>query len=123
MVYQLLLNKWFNKKEFIFEARDVWPEAVIAIGAIKNKVLQKILYMLEELIYKNAAAIIPLSVDMKKSIVSRYPKLIGKPIEVIENISEIDRFQNIVDKKDQLLLKKLDLSLGFVFYMLEHLEK
>ena len=88
-----IIKKSVHKTPFIFEARDIWPEAVIAIGAIKNKILQKILFFLEHLIYKNAAAIVPLSVDMKKSIISRYPKLAEKPIEVIENIAEINRFQ------------------------------
>src|SRR5690554_2563735 len=69
-----LVKKWFGKTPFIFEVRDVWPEAVIAIGAIKNKLIQKLLYGLEKLIYKNATAIVPLSTDMQKSIVSRFPQ-------------------------------------------------
>lgn len=102
-----LIKKWLHKTPFVFEARDVWPEAVIAIGALKNKMLQKILYKLEAVIYKNAAAIVPLSVDMKYSIVSRYPKLSIKPIEVIENISEIDRFQNGYNKEVLVLKEKI----------------
>ncbi|MGO3691070.1 MAG: glycosyltransferase family 4 protein [Psychroflexus halocasei] len=91
-----LVKRRKHKTPFIFEARDVWPEAVIAIGAIKNKHLQKYLYKLEKKIYKNAAAIVPLSTDMKKSIVSRYPEICkNKPVTVIENISEIDRFRNV----------------------------
>ena len=91
-----LVKKWIHKTPFVFEARDVWPEAVIAIGAIKNRILQKLLYRLEKMIYKNASAIVPLSSDMKKSIVSRYPDIIhNKPVVVIENISEINRFSKI----------------------------
>lgn len=90
-----LIKKWFHKTPFIFEARDVWPEAVIAIGAINNKMVQKLLYYLEKTIYKNASAIVPLSTDMKQSIVSRYPDICNnKPVVVIENISEIERFFN-----------------------------
>lgn len=89
-----LLTKWLKKTPFIFEIRDVWPEAVIAIGAIRNKYIQKLLYKLEYLIYKNAQSLVVLSSDMKKSIVNRYPQ-INKRIEIIENISEISRFQKI----------------------------
>jgi glycosyltransferase involved in cell wall biosynthesis len=92
-----LIKKWFGKTPFIFEVRDVWPEAVIAIGAIKNKWLQKLLYRLEKLIYKNASVIVPLSTDMQKSIVSRYPQFKDKTDIVIENIAEINRFQNNTD--------------------------
>ncbi len=100
-----LVKKWFGRTPFIFEVRDVWPEAVIAIGAIKRKWMQKMLYWLEEVIYKNASAIVPLSVDMQKSIVNRYPRFRKKADVVIENISEINRFQNDVmpiDLKDKI---------------------
>lgn len=91
-----LIKKWRHKIPFVFEARDVWPEAVIAIGAVKNKLVQQLLYFLEKTIYKNAQVIVPLSKDMKASIVSRYPEICKtKPIVVIENISEIDRFSEV----------------------------
>ena len=108
-----LVKKWFHKTPFIFEVRDVWPEAVIAIGAIKNKYIQKILYYLEFLMYKNASAIVPLSKDMKKSITKRYPLISTKPIQVIENISEISRFQNKVNKKNFLIEEKIGFKPGF----------
>lgn len=31
-----LVLKWFNKKPFIFEVRDLWPEVPIQMGAIKK---------------------------------------------------------------------------------------
>jgi glycosyltransferase involved in cell wall biosynthesis len=90
-----LIKKWFGKTPFIFEVRDVWPEAVIAIGAIRNRFVQRILYGLEKLIYKNAKAIVPLSTDMQNSIISRYPQFKNKTSVVIENIAEINRFQKV----------------------------
>src|SRR5690554_3559087 len=95
-----LFKKWFGKTPYIFEVRDVWPEAVIAIGAIRNKMMQKLLYLLERVVYKNAFAVVPLSTDMQKSIVNRYPQFTDKSSVVIENISEINRFQNIEDEID-----------------------
>jgi glycosyltransferase involved in cell wall biosynthesis len=102
-----LIKKWIHKTPFVFETRDIWPEVVIAIGAVNNKILQQILYFIEHLIYKNAAAIVALSVDMKQSIISRYPKLVKKPIQVIENISEINRFQDGYNKKIKVLKEKI----------------
>src|SRR5690606_19834858 len=75
-------------------------EAVIAIGAIKNKLMQKALYGLEKMIYKNAVAVVPLSTDMQQSIISRFPEFKEKADIVIENIAEINRFQNNSDKVD-----------------------
>ena len=108
-----LLKKWINKTPYIFEVRDVWPEAVIAIGAIKNSFLKKALHFLEKVIYKNAAAIVPLSTDMKHSILSRYPAFSKKTIEVIENISEINRFQDYIDQEHSILKEKLGLTPRF----------
>ena len=102
-----LINKWIKKTPFIFETRDIWPEAVIAIGAVKNKILQKVLYLLENTIYKNSAALVPLSVDMKNSIIRRYPNIIQKPIKVIENISDIEDFKNNYNKKISIIKKKI----------------
>ena len=102
-----LLNKWIYKTPFIFETRDLWPEAAIAIGAIKNKLLKKILYSIESLIYKNANAIVPLSRDMREKIVTKYPNLKKIPIEVIENISDLNRFQNRYNKKISLIEEKI----------------
>lgn len=101
-----LVKKWVQKTPFIFEARDMWPENVVAIGAIKNKFLVKAMYFLESLIYKNANALVPLSTDMKHSVVTRYNKL-KYPIEVIENISELNRFQNGYDPNISVLEKEL----------------
>jgi glycosyltransferase involved in cell wall biosynthesis len=108
-----LIKKWIHKIPFIFEARDIWPEAAIAIGAVKNKFLQKSLYFLEYLIYKNAIAIVPLSIEMKQSIISRYPKLSNKHIQVIENISEITRFQNGHNNSVSVLKKRIGFNPRF----------
>ncbi|SNR66847.1 Glycosyltransferase involved in cell wall bisynthesis [Maribacter sedimenticola] len=101
-----LIKKWKDKTPFIFEARDVWPEAVIAIGAIKNKMAQSLLYKLEATIYKNAAAIIPLSIDMKASITKRYPNL-KCPIISVENIAALERFKNEYNPNVSFIEKKL----------------
>lgn len=89
-----IVKKLIHKTPYIFEVRDVWPEAVIAFGVVNNWLLKKILFRLEKLIYKYASAIVPLSIDMKESIVGRYPIFNKKPIVVIENISEIKRFHD-----------------------------
>ncbi|MBR8729427.1 hypothetical protein IX332_000747 [Porphyromonas levii] len=102
-----LFKKWLHRTPFVFEVRDVWPEAVIAIGAIKNKIVQKGLYLLERIIYKNATAIVPLSVDMQSSIVTRYPKEKEKTEIVIENIAEVSRFNRAREFVD------LEATIGF----------
>lgn len=87
-----LLMKWIRRKPFIFEVRDVWPGVPIAMGFIKNKFLQKILYLFEKKIYKNANTVVLLSIGMEKNIKNRYTNIKSM---VIPNISEIMRFSKI----------------------------
>lgn len=89
-----MIRKWFKKTPFVFEVRDVWPEVPIRMGVIKNKIVVKLLYWFEKLVYKNANAIVPLSIGMDKNIKKRYPN--NKSI-VIPNISEISRFLNVIE--------------------------
>ena len=72
----------------------MWPEVPIRMGVIKNKIVVKLLYWFEKLVYKNANAIVPLSIGMDKNIKKRYPN--NKSI-VIPNISEISRFLNVIE--------------------------
>ena len=39
-----LIKKFFHKTPFIFETRDIWPEAVIAIGAINNNMIKNFIF-------------------------------------------------------------------------------
>jgi len=100
-----LIKKIIKGTPYIFEVRDVWPEAVIAIGAIKNKIIQRGLYFLEKIIYKHASYIVPLSTDMRQSIMTRYPQYSKKTEIVIENIAEIQRFES--GSVDKIVLKEI----------------
>ncbi|XZF12365.1 glycosyltransferase family 4 protein [Chitinophagaceae bacterium MMS25-I14] len=99
-----LIKKIRHKKPFIFEVRDVWPEAPIAIGAIKNKTAIRILNRFEELTYRRSQHIVALSEDMRASILRRTNTSMSK-ITVIPNIAELNRFSNSSDENS--LLEKL----------------
>ena len=85
-----LLLKKIKKIPFYFEVRDLWPEAPIQMGVIKNPILKSILYKLEKIIYNNAVKIIALSPGMKDGIES---KVKNKEVKLLPNISDCDFFQ------------------------------
>ena len=101
-----LIKKIFHKTPYVFEVRDVWPEAVIAIGAVKNNFFKFILYKLESIIYLNSSAITPLSSGMKDSIINRFDNL-NIPIITIPNISDIEKFNTNQDLNQKKYLKKI----------------
>ena len=95
--YPALVIHRKKHKPYVFEVRDVWPGVPIAMGYFKNPLAQKALYWFEKLIYKKAAAIVPLSSGMDENIKRRYPN--DKSV-VIPNISEINRFADIKKEID-----------------------
>jgi glycosyltransferase involved in cell wall biosynthesis len=44
--------------KFVFEVRDIWPEEIVAVGALKNKFAIKLLEKLEMFLYRKADLIV-----------------------------------------------------------------
>jgi len=85
-----LFLKWFKRKRYVFEVRDLWPEFPIQMGAIKSNFLKTILYSFEKLIYKNSEYVITLSPGMKEGV-DKY-KINGLKTTVISNMSKPNEF-------------------------------
>ena len=74
-----------HRIKFYFEVRDLWPEAPIQMGAIKNYFLRKYLYRLEKRVYRRAEKIIALSPGILEGVRKKVPK---KEIHLIPNFSD-----------------------------------
>lgn len=78
------------KVPMVFEVRDLWPELPIAMGALNNRLAQKLAYQLENWAYKNSSSIVALSPGMKDGIVKTgYPK---ERVAIIPNSSDNELF-------------------------------
>jgi glycosyltransferase involved in cell wall biosynthesis len=97
------------KIPYIFEVGDLWPDAPIQMGFIKNGFFQSVLYKLEKTIYKYSEAIVALSSEIGNAIEK---KIQNKEIHVIPNMSDTDFF--IPEKKNPALVKKLNVENKFV---------
>lgn len=78
------------KIPYIFEVRDLWPEAPIQLGYIRNPALRSALRKLESNIYAGAKAIVALSPGIAQSIQKTSPK---RPVHMIPNMSDCDFFK------------------------------
>ena len=76
------------KVPWVFEVRDLWPEAPIQIGAIKNIFLKKALYFFEKSLYRNANKIVALSPAIKTYIKQKSKR----ESVLIPNLCNNDRF-------------------------------
>ncbi|MGM0582356.1 MAG: glycosyltransferase family 4 protein [Bacteroidota bacterium] len=96
---------WAEKKyniPYIFEVRDLWPEAPIQMGAIKNPLLKIWLEKQELKFYKNAERVIALSPGMRNHIEKRAPSV---KVELIPNVADCDFFERVEEKDENLVLQ------------------
>lgn len=89
------------KISYIFEVGDLWPEAPIQMGFVKNYFFKQALYTLEKKIYKSAQAIVALSPAIQSAIEEKVP---GKSIHLIPNMADCD-FYFPESKKSELETK------------------
>jgi colanic acid biosynthesis glycosyl transferase WcaI len=69
------LAAWLAAKRFgvpfVLEARDLWPEAAIALGYLRNPRMQKTAFRLERFLYRNARHLVVVSQGMKNDLTDR----------------------------------------------------
>jgi glycosyltransferase involved in cell wall biosynthesis len=88
-----LAAMWIKKREgipYIFEVGDLWPDAPIQMGFVKNFIFQQALYRLEKSIYQSAESIVALSPAIKSAIERKVP---GKTIYLVPNMADTDFYK------------------------------
>jgi len=100
----------FKRKPWIMEVRDIWPESIRAVNAMKSSKVLDWLEKLELFLYKKAGKIIVVTDTFKDLIASR--GIDKEKIEVVKNGVYLDKFKPI--SKDLRLLSKLALRDKFV---------
>lgn len=71
---------------FIFEIRDLWPDAPIELGAINNRYLIGVLRKMEKSIYDQASKIVVLNPKVQKIIKERT----STPTAFLPNMADVD---------------------------------
>jgi glycosyltransferase involved in cell wall biosynthesis len=95
---------------FVFELRDIWPESIKAVGAMKDSLVIRILERIELFLYRKAAAVVSVTRSFKENLIHR--GIDEEKIHVITNGVDLDRFQP--RKKDADLVDRYGLAGKFV---------
>lgn len=82
---------FFKRKKWIFEVRDLWPESIIAVGAMKRNRVIRLFERLEKLLYLSADHIIVVTDTFKKKITAR--GINGNKISVFKNGANLELFK------------------------------
>jgi len=94
-----LISK-YKRIPWVFELRDLWPESIRAVGAMKNERLLRYLERLEVYLYKKADLIICVTESFKKNLINR--NINSNKIHVITNGINLEDF-NLVKKNLDLI--------------------
>lgn len=85
-----VLYKWIKRKPFVLEIRDIWPESILTVGAMKKTVLIRFLERMEKKMYQTADRIVAVGEGYKKKITEK--GIQSEKISVVMNGVSLDDF-------------------------------
>ncbi len=105
---------WFlaalKRVPFVFELRDLWPESIKAVGAMRDSFALRALERLELFLYRRAARVISVTHSFRENLARR--GIDANKVEVITNGVDMGRFS--ARPKDPGLLAQHGLEGKFV---------
>ena len=95
---------------FVFELRDMWPESIKAVGAMKDSAAIRFLERIEMFLYRKAARIVTVTHAFRNTLMRR--GIDGNKIDVVTNGVDLSHFAPQI--KDAELVEQLGLRDTFV---------
>lgn len=60
-----------KRAPFVFEVRDIWPQSAVELGALKNRLLIRLLEAIEAYLYRRAALIVPVAESTRRYLIEK----------------------------------------------------
>lgn len=79
-----------KRRPWVLEIRDLWPESIIAVGAITNRRVIGILEGIESFLYRKADRIVSLTNAFKRHIMAR--GIPEEKIDIVTNGADLERY-------------------------------
>ena len=107
----------FKRAPLVLEIRDLWPESIVAVGAMKkSNLFIKILYRIAIFIYRKAKIIICVTQSFKKDLINKGIK--EEKIFVIENGFDLEKNitpnKTIKEVEKYYVVNKNDFIISFI---------
>jgi glycosyltransferase involved in cell wall biosynthesis len=80
-----------KRKPFVFELRDIWPDSIVTVGAMKPSRIIRLLERLELFLYREAALVVAVTDSFRENLVRR--GIAPEKIAVVTNGVELDFFR------------------------------
>ena len=85
-------------KPWVFELRDLWPESIKAVGALKDGFSYNFLERIELFLYRSADLVVPVTDAFKKNLVQR--GISEQKQLVVPNGSNLELFDSSIDSSE-----------------------
>lgn len=99
-----------KRRPWVFELRDLWPESIRAVGAIRNAGVLDMLERVELGLYRDAAAVVCVTRAFRDNLIGR--GIAADKIVVVTNGADLSRFEP--RPRDEALAAELGLTGCFV---------
>lgn len=99
-----------KRRPFVFELRDLWPESIKAVGAMRDSAAIRLLERIEMFLYRQARLIVSVTHGFKRQLGDR--GIDTSKIAVVTNGADLSRFRPI--PRDPALLEQHGLAGKFV---------
>lgn len=86
-----VLVQFFRRLPFILEIRDIWPESITAVGAIRRGLVIRVLEWLERCMYRSADHIVAVGNGYRDNVAAKVE--VGDRISVIYNGVDGEQFR------------------------------
>lgn len=97
-----------RRARFIFNVQDVFPDAVVKTGAVRNKAIIAAASWLERFVYRRADSVVVLSEDLRRNVQAKLPASYADRVRVIENFVDTDG----IAPRDRMTDYRRELGIG-----------
>lgn len=99
-----------RRRPFVFELRDLWPDSIVAVGAMRRGRIIRALEKLELFLYRRAAAVVCVTHAFRDNLMKR--GIPADKIHVVINGVDLDRYRP--QPRDAALVEEFALQGKFV---------
>lgn len=100
----------FKRRPWVFELRDLWPESIVSVGAMKRGLAIRVLEKIERFMYRQADLVVAVTPAFKSRLIEY--GIPEEKVAVVTNGANLEHFFPRLPDKE--LLEKLDLKDTFV---------
>ncbi|MFM7046715.1 MAG: glycosyltransferase family 4 protein [Actinomycetota bacterium] len=97
-----------RRSRLIFNVQDVFPDAAVHTGAVRNPVVIAVASWLERFTYRRSAAVVVLSNDLQRNVRAKLPDACADRVHVIENFVDVHN----IAPRDRMTSYRRELGIG-----------